>query len=369
MFDRLIKSRTVAGSGGEFRPWLGDLSGAFADLGTFLPLVIGVLVLGHFEPTGLLIGFGLFAIVAGFIYRRPVPVQPMKLVAALAIAGGLSAEAMMASGLLFGIALLILGGSGLIAKMHRLVPRTVLGGLQIALGAHLLMASAELANGDFSLGLMALASIALISMTPLRNMACIVLLLVGIAWVLFSGGASFPTVELGLHVPTFSLPTWPAFGEAAITVFWPQLSLTVTNAVLMTAVLAQDYFPRSKPRISANSLALSSGALNLVLAPLGAMPMCHGAGGLVAQYHQGARTGRAPILFGCVCLILGLMMGPLALDFLLLVPLPVVAAMLAFAGLHLIVPKPLIHANWTCRGIIAITALIAIVIDMVAGLA
>ena len=59
----------------------------------------------------------------------------------------------------------------------------------------------------------------------------------------------------------------------------------------------------------------------------------------------------------------------LALDLLLLVPLPVVAAMLAFAGLHLIVPKPLTHASWTCRGIIATTAFIAIAIDMVAGLA
>lgn len=369
LFDRLIKSRPVTGNSGEAQSWLGDLSGAFADLGTFLPLVIALLVLGHIEPTGLLIGFGIFAILAGLIYRLPVPVQPMKLVAALAIAGGLSAEAMMASGLLLGLALLILGGSGLIAKMHRFVPQTVLVGLQIALGLHLLKASAELIEGDIPVGLMALAGLALLGMTPLRNMACIILLLVGISWALVSGGAPLPSTELGLYLPALSLPSWPAFEEAAITVFWPQLALTVTNAVLMTAVLAADYFPSPKPRISAKGLALSSGGLNLILAPLGAMPMCHGAGGLVAQYHHGARTGRAPILFGSVCLVLGLIIGPLAVDFLLLVPLPIVAALLLFASLHLVASKPLIHASWVCRGIIATTALIAIAIDMAAGLA
>ncbi len=368
LFDRLIKSPLAAERNGAPRAWLGDLSGAFADLGTFLPLVIALLVLGRFDPTGLLIGFGLFAVLTGLIYRLPVPVQPMKLVAALAIAGGLSAEAMMASGVLLGLALLILGGSGAIERMHRLVPRTVLSGLQIALGLHLLMASAQLIDGDLSLGLLAVLGFALLLATPLCNIACLVLLLVGVGWALLSG-ASLPTAALGLHLPVVSLPSWPAFQEAAITVFWPQLALTVTNAVLLTSVLATDYFPNARPGAGAKRLALSSGALNLALAPIGAMPMCHGAGGLAAQVHQGARTGLAPVTFGCACLALGVLAGPLALDLLLLVPLPVVAVLLAFASLHLIASKPLFHASWICRGIIALTALIAFAVDMAAGLA
>ena len=369
MFDRLSKSGTPTGEGRPLASWPGDLSGAFADLGTFLPLVIGVLVLGHFDPTGLLIGFGLFAVATGFIYRLPIPVQPMKLVAALAIAGGLNAAAMMASGLLLGLALLFLGSTGLIERMHRLVPRTVLAGLQIALGLHLLSASIDLVNGFWGLGFSALAIFLLMLLTPLRPMSCILLVLVGIAWSLAGSDAVLPAATISLHLPSIGMPDWEAFGDAAIAVFWPQLALTITNAVLLTAVLAADYFPDTKPDASAKRLSLSSGMLNLFLAPIGAMPMCHGAGGLAAHYHQGARTGRAPMIFGITCLALGLFAGPLALDLLLLIPLPVVAVLLGYASLHLLASKHVLQASWTCRGMIAITALISFEINLAAGLA
>ena len=307
MFDRLSKSGTPLGEGRASAHWLGDLSGAFADLGTFLPLVIGLLVLGHVDPTGLLIGFGLFALATGIIYRLPIPVQPMKLVATLAIAGGLSMPAMMASGLLLGLALLFLGMTGLIERMHRLVPRTVLAGLQVALGLHLLAASIDLVNEAWGLTFFAGIALVLFIMTPLRSASCILLVVIGIAWSLATGGSELQMPDFTLHLPTITIPPWAAFNDAAVTVFWPQLALTVTNAVLLTAVLAADYFPEAKPGAGAKRLALSSGMLNLFLAPIGAMPMCHGAGGLAAQYHQGARTGRAPIIFGATCLALGLL--------------------------------------------------------------
>ncbi|MEZ5931308.1 MAG: putative sulfate/molybdate transporter [Alphaproteobacteria bacterium] len=369
MFDRLSKPGGDPGDSPAARPWLGDLSGAFADLGTFLPLVIGLLVLGRFDPTGLLIGFGLFAVATGLIYRLPVPVQPMKLVAALAIAGGLSAPAMMASGILLGVALLILGVSGAIERMHRLIPRTVLAGLQIALGLHLLTASARLASAFWGLGMVAAALLFLLLATPLRSISCILLVLAGMAWTLATGAATLPAIDPAWHLPTIGLPGWDAFHEAAVTVFWPQLALTVTNAVLLTSVLAADYFPNARPGADAKRLALSSGMLNLTLAPFGAMPMCHGSGGLVAQYHQGARSGLAPVIFGAVCLALGVLAGPIAVDLLLLVPLPVVAVLLGYAGIHLLASRQVMQATWTCRAVIALTALVSFGVNLAAGLA
>ncbi|MEM7045545.1 MAG: molybdate transporter family protein [Pseudomonadota bacterium] len=369
MFDRLSKSGERTGGDQPNARFMGDLSGAFADLGTFLPLVIGLLVLGPFDPTGLMIGFGLFAILTGLIYRLPVPVQPMKLVAALAIAGGLTAETMMASGLLLGLALLILGGTGLIDRMHRLIPRTVLAGLQLALGLHLLHASIGLAKEAPGIGLLAFGLLLLLLMTPFRSLVCLLLLTAGIAWSLTLGDGTMPALDLALHLPGIGLPSFEGFSEAAVTVFWPQLALTVTNAVLLTSVLAVEYFPKTGPRAGPRQLALTSGGLNLLLAPIGAMPMCHGAGGLAAQVHQGARSGLAPIAFGTVCLALGLLAGPLSLDLLLLVPLPVIAVLLGYAGLHLMASRPLLQADWTCRGIIASIALVSLAFDMVAGLA
>ena len=63
--------------------YLAEFSASLADLGTFLPLVLGVLVVTSLDPVGVLFGFGVFALVTGWVYRRPIPVQPMKAVAAI----------------------------------------------------------------------------------------------------------------------------------------------------------------------------------------------------------------------------------------------------------------------------------------------
>lgn len=99
------------------------MSGAFADLGTFVPLVVGVFTVLHIDPAGLLIGFGVFALFTALVYRRPVPVQPMKAVAGVAIAGGLSAAGVAATGLLLGIVLVVLGALGVVGRIGRAVHR------------------------------------------------------------------------------------------------------------------------------------------------------------------------------------------------------------------------------------------------------
>lgn len=368
MFDHHSKADASVETG-ERSHWTGEVSGAFADLGTFLPLVIGLLVLGRFDPTGLLLGFGIFAVLTGLIYRLPIPVQPMKVVAALAIAGGMSASALMASGLLLGLALLVLGATGLIDRLHRLVPRTVLFGIQLGLGLHLLMAGIALAADALALALVIVLILSLLLAAGLRAIACILILATGIAWSLASGSAVLPDMSLGFHLPGFGLPDWQGMREAAEGAFLPQLAMTVTNAVLLTAVLAREYFPKTGERVSARRLALSSGALNLALAPFGVMPMCHGAGGLAAQYRHGARRGLAPVIFGSACLALGLFAGPQALDWLLLVPLPVVAALLAIAGLQLIEPRRFVQVSRSCLVIIGLTALVSLTVNVAAGLA
>jgi hypothetical protein len=73
--------------------WIRDVSGGFADLGTFLPLVIGLLVLGNYDACGMLLGFGVFAIATGPFYRRLLQVEPIKAVAASAITDRMSAAA------------------------------------------------------------------------------------------------------------------------------------------------------------------------------------------------------------------------------------------------------------------------------------
>jgi hypothetical protein len=347
---------------------VGDVSGAFADLGTFLPLVIGLLVLGAYDASGLLVGFGVFAVATGVLYRRPVPVQPMKAIAALAITGAMTASGVMASGLIIGLALLLLGATGLINHIERLVPRTVLFGIQLGLGLSLIMTSAALAGSALRLGLVVLALLAVLQFTGLRAMGCLIILAGAILWSLTFGAAQLPGGSIGWHFPALIGLDFSAFRQALETGVLPQLALTVTNAVLLTAALSADYFPQDRHRISARNLTLSSGGLNLLLAPFGAIPMCHGAGGLAAHYGQGARTGLAPIVFGCACLALGVFAGPGALAWLSLVPMPIIAALLAFAGFQLMNVRRLSALRPTCLAIIALTALVCVFGNVAAGL-
>ena len=108
----------------------------------------------------------------------------------------------------------------------------------------------------------------------------------------------------------------------------PQLPLTLSNAVIVTALVCRDLFPATAGRASERNLALSTGLANLALAPLGAMPMCHGAGGVQAQHRFGARTGLAPILLGGVLLALGLGFAASAAQLFALIPLAAVGALL-----------------------------------------
>jgi hypothetical protein len=68
------------------QPQLGDLSGAFGDLGTLLPLAAGLVIVSGVDARGFFITFGIATILSGFAFRLPMPVQPQKAVAAAAIA-------------------------------------------------------------------------------------------------------------------------------------------------------------------------------------------------------------------------------------------------------------------------------------------
>jgi SulP family sulfate permease len=77
------------------------------------------------------------------------------------------------------------------------------------------------------------------------------------------------------------------------------------------------------------------GIANLPSGFFGAVPMCHGTGGLAAHYRFGARTGGAPIMIGGLFVLLGLVLGELGLTILALIPNSVLGVLLVFAGLEL----------------------------------
>ena len=61
----------------------------------------------------------------------------------------------------------------------------------------------------------------------------------------------------------------------------PQLPLTLLNSIVAVCQLSADKFPE-RPA-SPRRVAVSVGIMNLIGPWLGALPCCHGAGGLAAQ--------------------------------------------------------------------------------------
>jgi len=63
--------------------------------------------------------------------------------------------------------------------------------------------------------------------------------------------------------------------------------------------------------------------------------MCHGAGGLAAQYRFGARTGGSVVALGAIMMVLALLFGGSLLLWLQEYPRSVLGVLLVFSGLEL----------------------------------
>jgi MFS superfamily sulfate permease-like transporter len=164
------------------------------------------------------------------------------------------------------------------------------------------------------------------------------------------------------------IPTWAEIWRSLQIAVLPQLSLTLTNAVIVTASLSRELFPAIGSIASERNLALSSGLANVLLSPFGAMPMCHGAGGLQAQYRFGARTGLAPVILGVVLLVLAFGFADHAATLIAIIPMGAVGALLILAGTDLAISRRLFDGKPSCLPVIGVTALVTLTINPALGL-
>jgi MFS superfamily sulfate permease-like transporter len=346
-----------------------ELAGACGDLGTFLPHVIGAITIAGLAPAGVLVGFGAFYIASGLFYGLPMAVQPMKAVSAVLVTGQVGPAEVAAAGIALGLILLVLAATGTIGWLARVIPQSVSAGLQLGLGISMALLGLELMWRTPWLGIAALTVLALLMLLP-RFPAAPAMLATAIAAGYVAGVVQLPT-DIG--------PAWSALGAAvpSLAEIWrgvellvlPQLPLTLSNAVIVTALICRDLFPATAGRASERNLALSTGLANLALAPLGAMPMCHGAGGVQAQHRFGARTGLAPIFLGGVLLVLGLGFAGSAAQLLALIPLAAVGALLLVAGGDLAISRRLFDAQPSCWPVIAVAAAVTLAFNPAIGLA
>lgn len=108
-----------------------ELAGAFGDLGTFVPLITGVIVVSGMSPVSTLLTFGIFCIFSGLVFGVPMPVQPMKAVATLAITEKVNPEIVVGAGLFIGAFFLFSTITGFLDWVERITPKSVVRGSDV----------------------------------------------------------------------------------------------------------------------------------------------------------------------------------------------------------------------------------------------
>jgi MFS superfamily sulfate permease-like transporter len=317
-----------------------EVAGSLGDLGTFLPLLVGMSAQNGLNFASALFFAGLFNIVTGMIFTIPMAVQPMKAIAAVALTEGLTVPQILAAGATVSAIVLVLGLTGLIDWLNRAVPRSVVRGLQLALGLSLLIKGMQMVTGTHAWfaadsyvtgGLSAL--VVLLLFFSRRVPAALLLFGIGLGLAAWTHPAVIGSLGVGFTLPGWTPPGWDdfvtAFGKAAV----PQIPLTTLNSVIAVCALSLDLFP-SRPA-TPRKVAISVGLMNLVACWFGGMPMCHGAGGLAGQYRFGARTNGSILLLGGAKLLLAVFLGASLMALCQAFPASVLGIMLAFSGMEL----------------------------------
>lgn len=320
-----------------------ELAGAVADVGVLVPIAVALIVKNGLSPTAVLLPAGLLYLVAAFAYRLPVPVQPLKALGAIAIAKGLGADEIAAAALIMGVIFVVIGQTGLIDLASRAFPRVLIRGVQLTVGLLLLKIAWKLVTdppkgfADYAVpaewAIPLGASVLLLALSLRRFPVALALVGVGagVMVVLAAGKGSFGPSEIvtpSLHLHTFAT----AFTVLVVA----QLPLTFANSCLATTDAARTYFGAQARAVTPGRLATTLGVANLFSGTISGMPVCHGAGGMTAHKAFGARTGGAPLVMGVALVALAVAAGSGLAAVLAAFPLPVLAGLLATAGvLHI----------------------------------
>jgi len=123
----------------------GEISGALGDLGTLLPLMVGMVSTVGLDLGTTLICTGLSSILCGYIFGIPMPIQPMKTIVALAIANALTLEQALVAGFFVGAVTLVGGLTRLIDFLALLIPLPVIRGVQLQVGCKLALKGVSMA--------------------------------------------------------------------------------------------------------------------------------------------------------------------------------------------------------------------------------
>jgi MFS superfamily sulfate permease-like transporter len=234
--------------------------------------------------------------------------------------------------------MLLLTVTGGIDWLARVVPRSVVRGLQLGLGLQLsLLALRDYVQRDGTRGyaLAAMAFLIVIALLGNRRFppALFVIALGVVYAMVFKLDPSRIAGSVGFSLPVVQRLSVSDVVSGFVLLAIPQIPLSLGNSVLATRQIAEDLFPGQ--RIGVRKLSLTYAAMNLVNPWFGGVPTCHGSGGLVGHYTFGARTGGSLVVYGSIFLVIGLFFAAGFEQVVQVFPLPILGVLLLFEGLAL----------------------------------
>ncbi len=348
---------------GKIRFDRNELAGSFGDIGTDFPLVVSLILVAGLDPASVLVMFGAMQIFTGLTYGIPMPVQPLKAMTVIVLTQKLTGNILYAGGLAIGILMLFLTATNLLGWIGKIVPKSVVRGIQFGLGIQLAtLALKEYVASDGISGYILAAVSFTIVIALLGNRkypASLFVILLGLIYALaLKVNAGTLVKSIGFSLPHFQTISPKDLWVGFIVLALPQIPLSIGNSVLATRQVAHDYFPEKK--LGIRKIGLTYSLMNLVAPFFGGIPVCHGSGGMVGHYTFGARTGGSIVIYGMIYLVLGLFFSYVFGEAIGLFPKPMLGVILLFEGWALMKLTKDLKDSKTDLGIAFLVGLLAI---------
>lgn len=304
---------------------ISEISGAFGDLGTLIPITIDMTKKGVLQPCVSFFWGGIANIVAGLYWDMPMPVQPMKTIATVVSSklittpGGVAAAGLLTGGCAF-----VLGLFDVISKINKYVPKSCIAIVQCVTGIGLAQNGYKLIDGlNTWSGVDSYTTAMLCSVLILLNFintpwysvnrivhripSALLLFVIGICISISVSSFNWAFVNPFTLVSITTEDWKTGFLEGAVA----QIPLTLLNSVIAICDLSNSLFDTEiqagiKKEMTTKSTTVSLGLVN-VACVFGGIPTCHGSGGMAGQYKFGGRSGLSVVFLGIVKLAIGLL--------------------------------------------------------------
>lgn len=222
--------------------------------------------------------------------------------------------------------------------LEKIMPKTIVRGIQFTIGLKLFIKGSQMiylkefyALDGIMIGLIGIALTLFFYKNNKVPMA-LILFVTGITMAIFADNSLLVSLSFQPYFPNMISIDFDSFRIGFIKGAIPQLPLTMLNSVIAVSALSYSLFP--KHGAPTRNISLSVGLMNLTCL-FGAMPMCHGSGGLAAQSRFGAKTNGSILFLGTGKLLAAIIFGASLLPIVSAFPESLLGVLLIIAALEL----------------------------------